>query len=155
MIKIIPYNEKYKDDVVSLILEVYENELGFRGYERSDVYNIADLYQKNPGSNFWVALNDGELVGTIGLLGKTEKLAYLKRMVVKKEFRKQGLGQKLLQTALAFARKHGFTTIYAGTVQENPNAIKFYEDHGFVHHDDIPQDITAANDSICLKLELK
>ena len=94
------------------------------------------------------------MVGTVGLLGKTEKLAYLKRMIVKKEFRKQGIGQKLLQTVLAFAKEKGVTTVYAGTVKENPNAIKFYLHHGFVYSNDIPQDITAADDSICLKLDL-
>jgi len=154
MIKIIPYIEKYKDEVIKLILDVYEGELGFGIYERPDIYNISGTYQKNKCNNFWVALNGGELIGTVGILGKTEELAYLKRMVIKKEFRKQGLGKKLLQTALEFAKKYGYKTIYAGTVMENPNAIQFYEHHGFQKCNDVPEDITAAKNSICLKLDL-
>lgn len=154
MISIVPYTEKYKDDMVHLVLDVYEKEFNFLGYDRPDIYKISDTYQKSSNCNFWVALADEELVGSIGLLAKTESLAYLKRMIVKKEFRKQGLGQKLLQTALKFAKKHNFKSIYAGTVQENPNAINFYKHHGFVESDNIPEDITAANDSICLRLYL-
>lgn len=56
-------------------------------------------------------MDNKELVGSVGLLAKTKKLAYLKRMIIKKKFRKQGLGQKLPQTALEFAKKHNFKNI--------------------------------------------
>jgi len=154
MIKIIPYNQQYKDQVINLILDVYEKEFDFIGYDRPDIYSIPVTYQKSGNGNFWVALDGEEVVGTVGILGKTDELAYLKRMIVKKEFRQQGLGQKLLQTAIDFAREYGFKTIYAGTVEENINAIKFYKQHGFVESNDVPEDITAANDSVCLKLDL-
>jgi len=154
MIKIIPYTEKYKDDVVRLVLDVYEKELDFKGYERPDILNIQSTYQNKKDNNFWIALNDNKLVGMVGLLGKTKTLAYLKRMIVKKNFRKQGLGNKLLQTALAFAKNHGYKTVYAGTVEENATAIKFYKKHGFILNNEIPEDITAAIDSICLRLDL-
>jgi N-acetylglutamate synthase-like GNAT family acetyltransferase len=135
-------------------LDIYEKEFDFIGYDRPDIYNISGTYQKDADSNFWLALNNEELVGTVGLLNKTDKVAYLKRMVVKKEFRKQSLGQQLLQTAIMFAKKHGFKTIYAGTVSENPDAIKFYEHHGFLRCNDALPDITAAKESVCLKLDL-
>lgn len=154
MIKILPYNEKYKNDVIHLILDVYENELGFKGYERPDIYNISETYQKSSNNNFWVAVNEDGLVGTAGLLGKTEDLAYLKRMVIKNKYRKQGLGKKLLQTAIKFAKDHNYKTIYAGTVAKNPNAIAFYKHNGFTQCNDVPNDITADKNSICLKLDL-
>ncbi|MFC1616106.1 GNAT family N-acetyltransferase [Patescibacteria group bacterium] len=154
MIKIIPYSEEYKKDVISLILNIWENEFNFKGLDRPDIYNISEIYQKNKDSNFWIALCNNELIGTAGLLKKSNNLALIKRMVVKIEYRKQGLGEKLFQTVLKFAKKHNFKTICAGTVEENPNAIKFYKNHGFKQNDVIPEDITAANDSICLKLNL-
>ena len=125
MIKIVLYSDKFKEDVINLVLNVYEKEFDFIGYDRPDIYSIPVTYQKNINSNFWIALDGEEVVGTVGILGKTDELAYLKRMIVKKEFRQQGLGQELLQTAINFAKKHGFKTLYAGTVEENINAIKF------------------------------
>lgn len=154
MIKIVPFSKKYKDEVVHLILDIYENELGFTGYNRPDIYNIFEIYQENGNSNFWLALSDKELVGTIGVLEKTKKVAYLKRMVVKKEFRNQGIGQKLLQVAIEFTRKHGFQKIYAGTVLENMNAIEFYQKQGFVQGKVVPEEITASSDAICFELNL-
>jgi len=154
MIKIVPYSEGYKDDVVNLILNIWENEFDFKGLERPDIYDIPNYYQGDPDSNFWIAIKDSKLIGTVGLKKKSNDLAYLKRMVVKKEFRKQGLGVRLLEVAIKFAKEHNIKTVYAGTVKENPNAINFYKNYGFIENDVIPEDITAANDSICLKLSL-
>lgn len=154
MIKIIPYSEKYKDDVISLILNIWENEFDFKGLERPDIYDIAKYYQSESSSNFWIAVKDNTLIGTVGLKKESNNLAYLKRMVVKKEFRKQGIGIKLLETAIEFAKEHNYKTIFAGTVKENPEAISFYKNHGFIESDIVPENITAASDSICLKLDL-
>lgn len=152
--QIIPYNSKYREQVVALILDVYENELGFLGFERPDIYKIQKIYLEEPRSGFWLAMENEEIVGTVGVLAKSAELAYLKRLVVKKEFRNQKVGKKLLRTALDFAREKAFRMIYAGTVKENPQAIEFYKSQGFVENSDVPADITAVENSICLKLEL-
>jgi len=93
MIEIIPFNKKYKDEIIHLILDVYEKELGWTGYERPDIYNITETYQKNINSNFWLAISNKELVGSIGILGKTKDSAFLKRMVVKKNFANKESGK--------------------------------------------------------------
>lgn len=154
MIKIIPYKDEYKAKVISLVLDVYENELSFKGYDRPDIHDISKYYQNDEDSDFWLGISENELIGTVGLMKKTDELAYIKRLIVKEDYRKQGLGEKLLQKALQFAKDRGFKTIYAGTVKENQTAIQFYEKHGFKRSDDVPGDITAADNSVCLKLDL-
>ncbi|PIR04191.1 MAG: GNAT family N-acetyltransferase [Candidatus Magasanikbacteria bacterium CG11_big_fil_rev_8_21_14_0_20_39_34] len=154
MATILPYTETYKDEVIHLILQVYESELHFVGYERPDIYDVSGTYQKSDRSNFWIALENNELVGTAAIFEKTTDIAYLKRMIVRKDYRKQGLGRELLDTALSFAKENGYKTVYAGTVLENPNAIAFYKRNGFVEEQPAPIDITASGDSICLKKSL-
>lgn len=153
--EIVLYTNEYAETVRELILDVYENEMGFVGYERPDIHAISETYMQPEQSNFWIAIDSGEVVGTVGLLTKSSDLAYIKRMVLKKEYRGQGLGHDLLRTAIDFARSKNIQTIYAGTVEENPGAIAFYERNGFVRTDDIPEDITAAKDSVCLALMLQ
>lgn len=154
MVKIVPYTEEYKAEVINLILNIWENEFDFKGLERPDIYDISKYYQSGNNSNFWIALEGNTVVGTVGLKKESEDLAYLKRMVVKREYRKQGLGIQLLETAIKFAKEHNYKTIFAGTVKENPNAINFYKRHDFTESDIVPANITAASDSICLKLSL-
>ena len=153
-IQITPFSRAYQKEVQGFVLAILEDEMGFFGYERPDLHDIQKTYQSDDLSNFWIAFNGEELVGTVALLKKTKDLAYIKRMAVKKEYRKQGLGKQLLETLLHFAKDRGFKMVCAGTVEENPNAIRFYQQNGFTLCDHVPEDITASNDSICLKFEL-
>ncbi|MBU0731611.1 GNAT family N-acetyltransferase [Patescibacteria group bacterium] len=154
MIKIIPYSDKYKEKVISLILNIWEKEFDYKGVARPDIYNIPGFYQNDKDSNFWLALSDNELIGTIGLIKKSDNSAFLKRMAIKKEFRKQGLGEKLLQTVIQFADEHDIKTIYVGTVPENTEALKFYKSHGFKENNFVPEGIVVSDNPICLKLNL-
>lgn len=153
-IKIIPYQEKYKQDIINLVLDTYENQLWFVGYERPDIYDIPWFFLNEDYNNFWLAVKDDELIGTVWLIAKDQELTYLKRMIVKKEYRGIGLGKKLLNISLDFAREKWFKLVYAWTVEENPSAIAFYQSQGFVWSDEVPEGITAAKDSVCLKLGL-
>ena len=38
MIRIVKYSDIHKDAVTNLIFDVYENELGFVGYDRPDIH---------------------------------------------------------------------------------------------------------------------
>jgi len=154
MIKIIPYSEEYKEDVISLILNIWENEFDYKGLDRPDMHNIPEFYQKDKDSNFWIALKNNQLIGTVGLIKISKNLANLKRMAVKQGFRKQGLGEKLLQTILKFAKEHNIKTIYAGLVPENTNAIKFYKKRRFKENSFVPEGIVVSDKPICLKLSL-
>lgn len=154
MIKIVPYSENYREDVINLILNIWENEFDYKGLDRPDIHDIPGTYQKDKDSNFWIALYRKALVGTAGLISAPENSAHLKRMAVKKEFRGQGIGEKLFQTVLEFAKEHRIRTIYAGLVPENTNAIEFYKKRGFTENDFVPEGIVISDDPICLKLDL-
>lgn len=154
MIKIIPYDDSYKEGVICLILNIWENEFNYKGLERPDIYNIPEFYQKDKNSNFWVALDDNKLVGTVGLINKDIGVANLKRMAVKKEFRNKGLGERLFEIVKKFAKEKGIKTIYAGMVPENVNAIKFYKKQGFIKNESIPEGLVISDNPVCLRLDL-
>lgn len=155
MISILPYSEKYKQDVIDLILNIWENEFDYKNLKRPDIHNITEFYQKDQKSNFWIALLDDKLIGTIALKKGGNDSGYLKRMAIIKNMRRKGIGAKLLNTLMKFAKKNGYKKIYAGLVPENTIAISFYKKNGFVESKFVPKNITAASDSICLRLDLQ
>ncbi|MET1255362.1 GNAT family N-acetyltransferase [Aliikangiella maris] len=63
-------------NIMNLILDIQQNEFGLpiTANEQKDLSEIDDFYIKE-GGNFWVAIVDGGIVGTIALiyLGTTEK----------------------------------------------------------------------------------
>ena len=153
VVRITQFKKEHSEATVKFILGILEGEFGITGVERPDLYRIPEVYQKGK-SNFWLAIENGEVVGTAALADYGEGRGYLKRMYVGKEFRGTGLAKNLLDTALAFARKNGFQEIFLGTVPEMAVANKFYQKNGFKRINELPTALPECGDAIfyCLTL---
>ena len=144
MIEITTYDKKYRDDVINLIEEILKNEY-HRNIDTTDLYNIEEEYFKHKGI-FWIALDENKnLVGTIGLKDYNNNVAYLKRLYVKKEFRKQGIGGKLIDVFLEYAKENNFKEIYLATVSNRLNVMKFYEENVFERIEAMPEYIPVLS----------
>jgi len=153
MARIIQFKREYSEATVKFILDILEGEFGITGEERPDLYKIPEIYQKKK-SNFWLAMENNEIVGTAALADYGKNQGYLKRMYVGKEFRGTGLAKKLLDTVLAFAREKGFEEIYLGTVPEMAAANKFYQRNGFKRVSKIPAALPECGDAIFYVLKI-
>lgn len=153
MIRIIRFQSKHSEATSKFILDILEGEFGIVGEERPDLYRIPEVYQKRK-SNFWLAMDGGEVVGTVALVDYGKSRGYLKRMYVGKKFRGTLLAKRLLETVLAFARMNAIREIYAGTVPEMAAANKFYQKHGFKKIEELPPDFPEFGDTIFYSLTL-
>jgi ribosomal protein S18 acetylase RimI-like enzyme len=144
---------KKRDDyqsVIKLISDIIVNEFKFKlEYDEldSDLLQIEKHYSKADGGSFWVAeRNTGnnnnnspsQIVGTIAIrnLKHRESTCELKRMYVLKEFRRLGIGQRLLDIATGFARKAGYSRIVLDSSKNLDAARALYLKAGCV---DIPR----------------
>ena len=134
MIEIIPFAEKYRQDVVDVILPILQSEFDFAVTldQQPDLLDIPNFYQKDNG-NFWIALSDGVVVGTISLLIIGNGRGALRRMFVKESFRgkKYGLARSLLDALLQWCLTIGVREVYLGTTEKFLAAHRFYEKNGF------------------------
>lgn len=57
------YSEKYRNEVISLILDIQNNEakIGLPLSEQPDLLDINRSYRQN-GGEFWIALSNGEII---------------------------------------------------------------------------------------------
>jgi N-acetylglutamate synthase-like GNAT family acetyltransferase len=128
------YTDKYKDAVADLILGIQNKEFGIpiTLASQPDLDKIPLFYQTNSG-NFWIAKIDGEIIGTISLLDIGDHKAALRKMFVNKDRRgkQMGVGQKLLDTLVDWARHKGIRAIFLGTTDKFVAAQRFYEKNGF------------------------
>jgi N-acetylglutamate synthase-like GNAT family acetyltransferase len=133
-LEIKPFEEKYKTQVGELISKIQREEFGIeiKLEQQPDVQDIFSFYQHGAG-NFWLALHDDKVVGTIALLDIGNKQAALRKMFVAPEFRGQvGTASKLLVGLLEAAKSSGVKEIFLGTTAKFLAAHRFYEKHGFV-----------------------
>ena len=134
MITIEPFELQDTNHIVSLILNIQQNEfqVPITINEQQDLLNIPTFYQQKKG-NFWVAKFNDEVVGTIALIDCGDNIGTIRKMFVKKEFRGKefGIAQRLLNTLEESARTNTIKSLYLGTLERLQAAIRFYERNGF------------------------
>ncbi|MBN8877497.1 MAG: GNAT family N-acetyltransferase [Sphingobacteriales bacterium] len=94
------------------------------------------LYElfREQGSGYFVAQIDGRIVGGGGIFpteGLPEGTCELVKMYLSPEARGTGLGKKLIETSLAFAKETGYKNVYLETMPELKQALKVYARFGF------------------------
>ncbi|HKQ47422.1 MAG TPA: GNAT family N-acetyltransferase [Phycisphaerae bacterium] len=132
MCTVVAYQPIHHAGVIDTVQTVYR-EYGWQweahGYHR-DLYTIEDYYIGS-GGMFWVAL-DGERV--VGCAGVTVHLpeSELHRLYLLPEVRGRGLGRRLLDTTMAYARDKGSRRMIAWSDVVLKEAHALYLKNGFV-----------------------
>ena len=109
--------EKDIDQVAQIEAEIFSVPWSIKSFKDA-LASEQNIYLK--------AETDGQIVGYCGIWTSFES-ADLCNIAVKKEFRKAGLGQKLLEAAAA----KGVERILLEVRQSNKAAIRLYEKNGF------------------------
>jgi ribosomal protein S18 acetylase RimI-like enzyme len=108
------------------------------------IYNAPSIGGDDPGQHFdkhlakvgreklWVAEQEGEIVGLIGLQpGYDEGSVEVEPLVVAHEARGTGVGRALIEHLVAAVKEMGLRDLNVHVVGRNAEAIRFYHDVGF------------------------
>lgn len=100
--------------------------------EFDDFWNasILETELKNPFSKYIIAKIDSQIVGFAGVIDTVDQLE-ITNIVVKKDFRKNGIGNKLLLELINIAKESNKKEIILEVNSNNLSAIKLYEKNGF------------------------
>ena len=129
---IIPYDEKYRDDMIFMVLEA-KDALGRVPRLNEDLLDIRKNYI-DTGDMFWLAVDEhNRVIGCIGynsILGTTE--VKLHRLYIKAARKRQGIGTRLLHTVELHLREQGKTAahVHLGG-KEYFESHSFYPKHGY------------------------
>lgn len=144
VIEIVSYTSQHADGVVALILPIQQAEFSIPITldAQPDLQNIPGFYQRDAG-NFWVAVHDQQVVGTVALLDIGNHQAALRKMFVHAKYRgvEHGVARRLLDTLAAWCHERQIREIYLGTTAQFLAAHRFYEKNDFceIAHADLPQ----------------
>ena len=147
-------SDKVKEFISNIILTEFKFKLEFNTLD-SDILAIDETYNKSNRGCFWIAetivdnnsntqqkQQKQKIVGTTAVrnLKQFESTCELKRMYVSSDFRRLGIGQKLLDTAIDFAKSIGYSRIVLDSSKALHPARALYLKSGFV-------DILRYNDN--------
>lgn len=95
---------------------------------------LFQLFRNTPRSIYFIAEKDGEVMGGGGIFpspGLPEDTCELVKMYLLPQVRGIGLGRKIIQQCVEFAKETGYKNIYLETMPELQLALKAYEKLGF------------------------
>jgi ribosomal protein S18 acetylase RimI-like enzyme len=122
--------------------KIAENDTGL------DIDDIERAYMNKPGSHFWIAetvgpLADGgrggagsatkQIIGMIGVQQHEDNVGEIRRLRVRQDFRRRGIGSALIEVALKFCRDRGYLKIALDTFMEREPAVRLFEKFHFRH----------------------
>jgi len=131
---VIPYDEKYRDDMIFMVLEA-KDALGRIPGLNEDLLDIRKNYLDR-GDMFWLAINDrGRVIGCVGynaIPGTTE--VKLHRFYIKTSLKRHGIGTRMLHTVERHLREQGKTAahVHLGG-KEFHESRSFYPKHGYFY----------------------
>jgi len=134
MIQVVSHSKSLESRVVDFILQIQRDEFGLkiRAEDQPDLLDVGNSYQTGAG-NFWVALADSEVVGTVALLDIGNNQGALRKMFVKATYRGKAhaIAARLLEGLIQSAASTQLRDLYLGTTEEFAAAHRFYEKNRF------------------------
>jgi DNA-binding MarR family transcriptional regulator/GNAT superfamily N-acetyltransferase len=120
--------------VVQMHGEIYSREYGYSSEFEALVAQVAARFilKFDPArEKAWVAEVDGERAGFVCLVRKSATVAQLRLLILRPEARGLGLGARLTDACIAFARGCGYRRIDLWTHQHLKAARAIYQARGF------------------------
>lgn len=125
-------------DIAELIRSVFRE---FKIDRPGTVYfdpTTDDLYTlfKAPGSAYWIAEEDGKMIGGCGVYptpGLPAGYAELVKLYLLAPWRGKGIGLMLMEKCFGSARELGYSRLYLESLPELEKAVSMYLKAGFRH----------------------
>ncbi|WP_176243870.1 MULTISPECIES: GNAT family N-acetyltransferase [unclassified Pseudomonas] len=120
--------------VVQQQAELYTREYGWNSEFEALVAEIVAKYLREfdpSGERCWIAEKDGRVVGSVFVVRHDATTAKLRMLYVDAGARGLGIGQRLVEETLRFARQAGYKTMMLWTVDILTDARRLYQKAGF------------------------
>jgi len=103
----------------------------------------------------WIAEKNGEQVGSVMLVRKSDRVAKLRLLLVEPSARGSGIGKRLVEECVRFAKQAGYRKILLWTQSELKAARKIYEKSGFHLIKEEPHESWGRADLVAETWEMK
>jgi N-acetylglutamate synthase-like GNAT family acetyltransferase len=154
-------SEPFLDRQISIRNDLRPGDVGYITYMHGILYgpeqgwdHTFDAYVAIPLAGFakshssreriWIAEKEERIVGSVAIVKFSEKVAQLRWLLLYPEVRGRGLGRRLLEEALDFCRKAGYSSVFLWTVNTLPVAAMLYQSTGFKQAEELTHELWGS-----------
>lgn len=149
-VEIVEFAPEFADDFGRLNYEWIEKYFAVERHDR-EILDHPQEYIIDRGGRIFMAVADGNAVGTVALIPARDGVLELTKMGVSPEFRGQGIANLLMQACIEHARQAAPCTIFLESSRILEPAITLYRKFGFVETPTDPNSEYARAD---IRMEL-
>jgi len=122
-------------EMANLLSVLFAIETDFSFDFEKQLSGITKLFESE-GSNMLVAKYESEVIGMITMQrlissAEGDYIGQMEDLVVKEEYRKMGVGSRLINKMRSIAQEYGYKRIQLAADVDNSNALQFYNRRGF------------------------
>ncbi len=128
-----PWVSTDRDAVIAFIVDIQQGEfaLDIDAERQPDLFDIETAYRGH-GGEFWVALEQGRVVGTVAVRQFAPGHGTVRKMFVAPTHRGAvGLAAQLMEHLVSWCRARHLDRLTLGTTSAMSTAQRFYARHGF------------------------
>ncbi|HUW43300.1 MAG TPA: GNAT family N-acetyltransferase [Thermoplasmata archaeon] len=155
MVRYFPAESKESVEQIRKLFLEYAGSLGFKLCFQDFDKEIASLPGEyaRPNGRLYLAFERSRPVGCVGLRGLEEGVCEMKRLYVKPNNRREGIGRELAELVIRDARDIGYSKMRLDTIAAMMPAITLYKSLGFKEIP--PYRYNPIASAIYLELDLK
>lgn len=149
-VEIVTFKKRYAVDFAELNYEWIAKGYGIEDHDRE----ILDAPYESiiePGGQIFFALVEGKVAGTVALENHSKDSFELVKMAVSPSYRGLGIGDRLIEACIDYARKHRKKTIALDSNTKQIAAINLYRKYGFK---EVPIDPKSPYVRVNIRMEL-
>jgi GNAT superfamily N-acetyltransferase len=129
--------------LTDLLFDLFSHEADFVPNRSKQMRGLRLILEQPNRGRIFVLRQNGTLLGMINLLFTISTaeggfVILLEDVIVHRDFRGRGFGEKLLQHAIEYAKKKDFLRITLLTDRLNDDGVRFFKSHGFFESSMIP-----------------
>ncbi len=141
--EIVEYDLEDAKDVASFFREIFE-ELGWKERSLDHMDEPHLLFHLPDRGTLLLVKENGNLIGTAGLILLNEEDALVKRFYIKKSYRGSGIAKNLLDELILKAKSMGVKRLVLDASKNNTRAVHFWKKNRFLltsveAHEDWPE----------------
>ena len=129
--------------LTDLLFDLFSHEADFVPNRSKQMRGLRLILEQPNRGRIFVLRQNGTILGMINLLFTISTaeggfVILLEDVIVHRDFRGMGFGEKLLHHAIDYAKKKDFLRITLLTDRLNDDGVRFFKSHGFFESSMIP-----------------